>query len=220
MAIERMLLGIGTAVAALLLGRFALDFATWMPLWLTVPAWLLVAGTLAVAAANAFGRAGPRSSDTAHGAARPRELAAWERGLLLASVPLGFVGSSLDCMGLSVGGCTTTCALLKSAWFPLFLVACGVAAFTSRKRALTVVLALSFVPLIPHCICRNPVNAWWMDRLGSSPMCLGWGFVASVVALGALLRRTHVRPALGVSTAITGGTMAFFVGHHYFRFPW
>jgi hypothetical protein len=215
MNIERALLGFGTVVAAVLLGRFAIDFGTWMPAWLAVPAWLLVVVTLFVAGRNAL-RASPTPTPTP----TPREITPLQRGSLLTMAPLAFVGSSLDCMGLSLGGCTTTCALLKVTWFPVFVAACAIAAFTTKRRALTAVIALSFVSLVPHCVCRNPVNAWWMDRLGSSPMCLGWGFVASLVALGALARRSHVRSALGVSGAITGGTMAFFVGHHFFRFPW
>lgn len=210
MTFARALLCVGTLVSAALLGRFAIDFGTWMPSWLAVPAWLLVAATLYVAGRNAFRRP----------TGKPALLAPWARGALFAAVPLGFVGSSLDCMGLSLGGCTTTCSLLKIVWFPILLLACGTALLTGKRQVLTAVVALSFVSLVPHCICRNPVNAWWMDRLGSSPMCLGWGFVASIVALGALVQRSHVRAALGVSGAITGGTMAFFVGHHYFRFPW
>lgn len=213
MKLDRALLVGGTAVAAILLGRFAIDFGRWMPLWLAIPAWLLVLLTLGIAGRSAF-RTEPATEVT------PASIAPRERAALFAMVPLGFVGSSLDCMGLSLDGCTTTCSLLKVVWFPALLVACAVAAFTTTKHALTAVIALSFVSLIPHCICRNPVNAWWMDRLGQSPMCLGWGFVASLVALGALVRRSHVRAALGASGAITGGTMGFFIGHHYFHFPW
>lgn len=210
MSLDGALLRVGAVIAALLLGRFAIDFGRWMPIWLAVPSWVLVAATIVVAGRNAFRR--ERSS--------PPALAPWARLVLVATVPLAFVGSSLDCMGLSLGGCTTTCALLKSVWFPALLVACGFAAITAKGSALTAVIALSFVPLIPHCVCRNPVNAWWMDRLGTSPMCLSWGFVASVVALGALVQRSHVRAALGVSGAITAGTLGFFLGHHYFHFPW
>jgi hypothetical protein len=76
------------------------------------------------------------------------------------------------------------------------------------------------VPLAPHCLCFNPGNGWWIERLGASPTCYAWGFVVSLIALSALGAGKRAWPSLLVNGAIIGGATAFFVGHHYFHFPW
>ena len=48
---------------------------------------------------------------------------------------------------------------------------------------------MSFVPLVPHCVCYNVGNAWWIDRLGASPVCYGWGFVVTMLSLSCLQQR-------------------------------
>jgi hypothetical protein len=86
---------------------------------------------------------------------------------------------------------------------------------------LLAITVMSLVPLYPHCVCYNAANAWWIDRLGASPECYVWGLMASVVAVGGLCaggKRSLVSAV--VSWSIIGGALAFFVGHHYFGFPW
>jgi len=77
-----------------------------------------------------------------------------------------------------------------------------------------------FVPLFPHYICYNVGNAWRIDPVGASLVCYAWGFVMSVIAVGALVRTANVWPSLGVCFTIITGAASFFVLHHYFQFPW
>ena len=85
---------------------------------------------------------------------------------------------------------------------------------------LTAIAVMSFVPLFPHCVCYNVGNAWWIDRIGASPLCYGWGFVASVIAVSALRRGPRMWVSVATCGAIVTGATGFFVAHHYFHFPW
>src|SRR5581483_3063768 len=213
--LQRLFFGAAWIIAALLLGRFAIDFVHEMPAWLGVPFVLLVATALGVAAVNLSSVS--REEKAARAAVTSARAAT---GLLLLSIPLGFLASSLDCTGLSLAGCTPFCTFIKTVWIPL-LAAASVAYLQLRWPVLlTLMLAASAVPLVPHCLCFNPGNGWWIERLGASPTCYAWGFVVTLIAIGALSSGRRAWLALLVNGAIIGGATAFFVGHHYFHFPW
>jgi len=212
--LNQWMLRVGLVISAVLLIRFAIDFSTGMKWWLVVPFCLLVMVTLGVGTSNVLSAA--RSVSVP--ARRPP--LDTKRALLLAAIPLGFLVSSLDCMGLSLQGCSPFCTLVKLAWIPLIALICAFSFLSGRQIWLTAIAAMSFVTLVPHCVCYNPGNAWWIDRVGASPLCYGWGFVVSVVAGGALRKGAHVWPSLLVCLTIIGGATGFFVTHHYFRFPW
>lgn len=209
--LQRWLLRIGVIISAILLIRFAIDFSIEMTWWLAAPFWLLVIAALAVSTINVFG---PRKLDPSSDS----DLKA--RALLLAAVPLGFLASSLDCTGLSLRGCSAFCTFIKLIWIPLIAAVCLVYCLTRKPAWLTLIILMSFVALAPHCVCYNVGNAWWIDRIGASPLCYGWGFVVSLIASGALRRGTNYWPSLLVSLTIILGAMSFFVSHHYFQFPW
>lgn len=212
--LEQWLLRAGLAMSAALLIRFAIDFSERMKWWLVVSFWALVLAALGVGAANALGKA------ELQGAIRNLRRRDPRRAFLLAAIPLAFLASSLDCTGLSLHGCSTFCTFVKLAWIPLIAGFCGVYFFTRVSGWLTAIAALSLVPLVPHCVCNNVGNSWWIDRIGTSPLCYGWGVVVSVIAIGSLSRGSHFWLSLGVSFAIIAGASGFFVSHHYFQFPW
>ena len=208
---QRWLLRAGPVISAVLLIRFAIDFSIEMKWWLAAPFWLLVIAALGVSTANAFGaRALEHKADST----------LRKKTLLLAAIPLGFFASSLDCTGLSLQGCSPFCTFIKLVWIPLMAVACLVYYFTHKPRWLTVIVLMSLAALVPHCVCYNVGNAWWIDRIGASPLCYGWGFVVSMIAVGALRRGTVSWPSLLVSFTIIAGATTFFASHHYFHFPW
>jgi hypothetical protein len=198
----------GLCLSALLLVRFAVDFTAETNLLLGAPFWLLVIAALAVCLWNLA--AGPATNS----------LPKVSRILLSAAIPLAFFASSLDCTGLSVEGCSTYCTFIKAAWVPLIAVVCVTYFFTGRDWLLLAVSAMSFATLAPHCVCYNPGNGWWIERLGASPVCYAWGFVVSVACVGALHKGARAWPSLIISGAIIGGASGFFVAHHYFHFPW
>lgn len=202
------LLCAGLCLSALLLVRFAIDFTAETNLLLGAPFWLLVIAALGVCVWNLA--AGPRANP----------LPKVSRILLLAAMPLAFVASSLDCTGLSVEGCSPYCTFVKAAWVPTIAVVCVIYFFTGRDWLLLALSAMSFVTLAPHCVCYNPGNGWWIERLGASPVCYAWGFVVSVASAGALHKGVRAWPSLVLSGAIIGGASGFFVAHHYFHFPW
>jgi hypothetical protein len=209
--LQQWLLRLGLVISAVLLIRFAIDFSEGMKWWLAAPFWLLVIAALSVSAANILGAA------TTGGAADSNLKA---RMVLLAAIPLGFFASSLDCTGLSLQGCSSFCTFIKIVWIPLIAAICLVYCLTRKPAWLTVIVVMSFVALVPHCLCYNVGNAWWIDRIGASPLCYGWGFVVSMIAVGALRRGTVYWPSLAVSFTIIAGATTFFVSHHYFSFPW
>ncbi len=225
--VQRLLLTIGLLVSALLLIRFAIDFSAEMPALLSMSFWLLVGASLCVVFANLYWPA--------------KNVEAWRptliARLLVASIPIGFLASSLDCTGLSAQGCTPFCTFIKIVWVPIIAITCAIFLFvthgafalidSTRKRVTiagdTLRLALTlmiFVPLVPHCVCYNVGNGWWIDRIGASPVCYAWGFSSSVIALSALQRGARLRLSLFVCSAIICGSLAFFLGHHYLHIPW
>lgn len=208
--LQRWLLRTGVLISAILLIRFAIDFSIEMTWWLAAPFWLLVVAALAVSAINVFGA---RKLEGANSNLKARPL-------LLTLIPLGFLASSLDCTGLSSQGCSPFCTFIKLVWIPLIAAVCLVYYLTRKPVWLTMIILMSFVALVPHCVCYNVGNAWWIDRIGASPLCYGWGFVVSVIAVGALRRGAAFWPSLLVSLTIISGATTFFVSHHYFQFPW
>ncbi len=209
--LQQWLLRVGLVISAVLLIRFAIDFSKGMKWWLAAPFWPLVIVALGVGIGNSLGRA---ATETA------TDRQTKERALLLTAIPLGFLASSLDCMGLSLQGCSPFCAFVKLAWIPLIAAVCAVHFFVGKQAWLAAIGVMSLVPLAPHCVCYNVGNAWWIDRLGASPLCYGWGFVVSVIAVGALRKDNRHWQSLAVCLTIIGGATAFFVSHHYFQFPW
>jgi hypothetical protein len=132
---------------------------------------------------------------------------------LQAAVPLSFLASALGCTGLEWQGCTVFCTAVKLGWPPLL-------AILMWRRAWFWTVALAAVAVLPHCVCRNPVNNWWIDHLGASPLCYAWGLAVTVIAVRTLAgRRNPLLPLLACYGVIAGAT-AFFIGHFYFRFPW
>lgn len=209
--LQQWLLSAGLAISAVLLIRFAIDFSEGMRWWLAASFWLLVIIALGVGTANLFGR---RRSKTA---TRP---SVEQRALLLAAIPLGFLASSLGCTGLSLHGCSPFCTFVKLVFIPLIAAGCVGYFFVGKEFLLTAVALMSFVPLMPHCVCYNVGNAWWIDRLGASPLCYGWGFVVSMISTSGLRKGGSIAISLTICLAIILGSTAFFVGHHYFGFPW
>lgn len=213
-ALRRIVFALAWIVAAALLLRFAYDFtAAFWPAGgarsALVPAfWALLAATLAVSAATILGaRSGEPESSSLAGT------------LLRASVPAAFLASSLDCTGLSLEGCSATCTALRWLGVPL-LAAAMLLPYPARRRAGPLILAFAAIGLVPHCICENPANTWWVASFGASPMCYAWGFAAALVALSAESSGARPLPSLIVNGAIVVGALAFFVGHHFLRYPW
>ncbi|MFY9554144.1 MAG: hypothetical protein WAV20_17120 [Blastocatellia bacterium] len=209
--LQQWLLRAALIISAVLLLRFAIDFTDEMKWWLAGAFWLLVVAALGVGIASVLSRTrldwGPVKGRTA-------------RTLLIAMIPLGFAAASLDCTGLSARGCSPFCTFIKLVWVPLMAGVCA-AYFVSRKQGwLTALVAMSFVTLVPHCVCYNVGNSWWIDRIGASPVCYVWGFVVSMLAAGALRSGDRIRASLVVCLTIIGGETVFFISHHYFHFPW
>lgn len=213
--LQRLLFWTAWIIAALLLGRFAIDFIKEMPALLAAPFVLLVGVTLGVAAILIIGGG---NSEQATGERTP--VARLTITLLLFSVPLGFLASSLDCTGLSLSGCTSFCTFIKVVWIPALALVSLACAIRPSHGLLGLMLIMSVVPLAPHCNCFNVGNGWWIDRLGASPTCYAWGFAVSLIAFAALREGRRLWLGLLVNSAIIGGATAFFISHHYFHFPW
>ena len=208
---QHLILSFGFLIASVLLIRFAVDFGNEMSMMLALPFWALVLTALAIAALNLFLSLREKGNDA------PRMK---RQTVLLAAVPLGFLASTLDCTGLSVEGCTAYCTFIKLGWIPLITLTCAAYVITRKAWLITAITLMTFVTLAPHCVCYNPGNGWWIDRLGASPVCYSWGFIVSVISIGALRPGGLFWPSVGVSYAIITGATGFFIAHHYLHFPW
>jgi hypothetical protein len=209
--IERPVLIIAWVLSAVLLLRFAIDFSAEGAI-LAAMFWGLALFAIAVMGMNALSDSVTRSVE----GVRAHRM----RALLLPFIPIGFLASSLDCSGLSLHGCSAFCTFIKLVWIPLIAMGCALYYRTSDRRVSSMLLVMSFVPLMPHCICDNVANGWWIHHIGASPECYVWGFVVSTLVLGALNYARRYVATVAVSVAIIGGSFGFFVGHHYFKFPW
>ncbi|HEY6331329.1 MAG TPA: hypothetical protein VI756_18530 [Blastocatellia bacterium] len=199
------------AVSSVLLVRFSISFFAEGPL-LAVPLMMLATVTLLLAAAEAFAafrRDGIR--------AKTRDI---KSVVMLGLIPLAFLGSSLGCSGLAARGCTPFCTFIKLLWIPAIAIAVTVYYFAGKSWLLFVVGLMAWVPMVPNCACYNVVNGWWIDRIGKSPECYVWAFVVSAILIGALRSGRYVAPALLISITVVGGSLTFFVSHHYFHYPW
>ena len=205
------ILWLGLLTASVLLMRFALDFSDEMSPLLAAPFWALVLAALSLAAINLFLSSNEKRVDDPPGRMQ---------AILLGTIPLGFLASTLDCMGLTLEGCTSYCTFVKLGWIPLMTLACALYLMTRKAWVITVIAIMSFAPLAPHCICYNPGNGWWIDRLGASPVCYSWGFVVSMISIGALRPGALICPSIAVNFVIITGAISFFIAHHYLHFPW
>jgi hypothetical protein len=209
--IQRALLGIAFLVSSILLTRFTIDFFLEMPLLLAIPFSILAGAALCIAALNLLELVKGTGVVTFSGTSK---------ALLLAAIPLGFLASTLDCSGFARQGCTPFCTFIKLFWIPLIGVACALFFCKPMNWLLLAISVMSFVTLVPHCICYNVGNGWWMERLGASPMCYVWGFVVTLISISAIKSGARLWFSLLVNGAIIGGALAFFISHHYFHFPW
>lgn len=201
----------GLLIAGVLLGRLVLDLVRLQPLFGALAAAFYLAMILHVGANSAVlvrGRVG------AEAASVPSRLA------LAAAMPVALLASALDCMGLALLGCTSECTVLIRAVAPGISLLALLHAFTGGGAWLIATLLLAFGLCLPHCVCRNPVNAWWMDLLGRSPACLSSSFAVILIAGSSLAARRRTTIALILSWGVIGVLIAFWVGHHYFDFPW
>jgi hypothetical protein len=208
--VQQWLLQAGVVIGAVLLIRFAIDFSKEMSWWLAAPFCLLVLIALGVGIANVWGGS---SEETVSSHDKTR-------ALLLAAIPLSFMATALDCSGFSLHGCSPFCTFVKQVWIPLIAGVCAIYFINGKSYLLTLICVMSFVPLVPHCVCYNVGNAWWIDRIGASPLCYGWGFVVSVIAASALRSGKRVWLSILTCALIIMGATGFFVAHHYSHFPW
>ena len=216
--IQRALSGLAFLVASILLIRFTIDFFIEMPLLLAVPFSILVAASLLIAAMNLLALI--KGNSAAASSTTESRHSTTSKALLLASIPSGFLASTLDCSGFAPQGCTPFCTFIKLSWIPLIAVACLLYFFKPMNGLLLALGAMSFVTLVPHCNCFNVGNGWWIERIGASPMCYVWGFVVTLISIGAIKSGSRIRLSLFVNGAIIGGALSFFISHHYFHFPW
>lgn len=148
------------------------------------------------------------------------QISPWIRAALILAIPAGFLGAALDCMGLALSGCSPACMFLVRGWFHLTVIAAVAYLVMGRSWLLVSITLLSFVYLIPNCVCYNPMNAWWLHHLHRSPACFGAGYWVSLIAVAALLWKRFTLAAAVTCWIINLVLLAFFVGHHFYHIPW
>ena len=198
-------------LGAALLGRLVHDLGR-LNAAIAVCVGLFYAGFLVVVGSNVRALVRGSASGPAPGKATSVALAL--------AVPVSMLGSTLDCMGLDFDGCTRTCGFLTRAVAPAVAVLAILFAWT-EARALALLAAIGALALLyPNCVCRNPVNRWWMDLLGRSPACYAAAFAVFLIATTALAGRRFVRPAVILAWGVVAAQLAFWIGHHYYHVPW
>lgn len=205
------LLAAGMIPATILLGRLTLDLAG-LGVALAIPIWIFFASFVVLGGAHAV--------MAVRGRGAASELGAGARTALALAIPTALLASVLDCMGLAFVGCTATCGFLMDVWSPVMGVLTVLYAVTARSGLLVAASAASFLYLVPNCVCYNPINGPWIDLLGRSPACFAGSFGVTLLALGALRTGRLLAPSLAVAWLATAAMLAFFVGHHFYGYPW
>jgi hypothetical protein len=205
------LLALGLLPAAVLLGRLAWDLGGLGP-WLAVPIWIFYGSFLVLGSAHALA--------ALRGKEASAPLSTAKRVALGVVIPVSFLASMLDCMGLAFVGCTSICGFLMQIWAPFVGVLAVVHVLTGRRGVLVVMNAAIFLFVVPNCLCSNPINRPWIELLGQSPACYAGSFGVSLVALGALRSGKWTALSIAVTWLATLAMLAFFVGHHFYDYPW
>jgi len=205
------LLTLGLLPAAVLLLRLTLDLGA-LGVALAIPIWIFFLGFLALAGTHAV--------LTLRGRASPEPAGPRARLALVLVVPVAFLASILDCMGLEFTGCTAVCGFLMRIWTPLVTLVVLAFAVTGASVLLTAASAATLLFVVPNCVCYNPINGPWIDLLGKSPACYAGSFGVTLVALGALRTARLVGPSIALCWLATLAMLAFFAGHHFYDYPW
>ncbi len=208
---QRAVLYLGLLISTCLLVRFAFDFSHFNKTLFAAMSLLLTAA-IVIAAWNILTESNGQST---------RTVAEDEaRALLLVAIPVGLLTSSLDCTGLALRGCTSYCTFVKLILIPLSALMSYLSFQTGRNIFLVLALLVASGALVPHCLCYNPANGWWIDNVGASPQCYLWGFVGALISVSALLKGGGLWLSVSICYVIISGSFSFFIAHHYFQFPW
>ena len=204
------LMAVALAAGLVIVVRGAYDLSRLDPL-LPIPIWLFFFFSFGLILANLL-----LGFETA---ASQKQLNRWTRAALVLAIPTAFLGAALDCMGLALSGCNPVCMFLVRGWFHLIVIASASYLVIGSRWVLLTITLLSFVYLIPNCICYNPMNAWWLQHLNLSPACFGAGYWVSLIAVSALLWRRFTLASAVACWTINLALLAFFVGHHFYHVP-
>lgn len=201
----------GFVLAAILLGRLTFDLSR-LHVVLAVCVVSFYVGFLAVVGSNVVHLLRGASPGTEH-----TNAARW---VFVLAIPVALLASVLDCMGLDFVGCTQACGLLMKMVAPGVSLLAVLYAITRARAWILGAAVLAFGLLYPNCVCRNPVNIWWIDLLGRSPACFASSFGVFLLASTALATGRLVAPSLLLIWGIVAAQLAFWIGHHYFHVPW
>jgi hypothetical protein len=140
--------------------------------------------------------------------------------LLALAVPVAFLAAAMDCMGLSFVGCTSACGFLMHYAAPATALCTLLFAATGARGWLFAANLLALAFFVPNCTCSNPVNRGWIESLGRSPACFASAVGVFLLASTTLVTGRKTLLATLLAWGVVATTLAFFVGHHYFHFPW
>jgi hypothetical protein len=206
-----LLLSLGFLVSVVLLGKLTNDLGGLDPRFF-YPAWAMFLFAFGIAGWNILAiLEGRTASEPPRGGAR---------ALLVLAIPFAYVASVLDCMGLSITGCTDVCNALMRFATPAIILLSLCYLGTGMRAFLILLSVVPFAFLVPNCECRNPINSDWIDWLGRSPACFASSFGVTIIALSALHSGRRVTASIVACWTIVLGMLAFFVGHHYYHYPW
>jgi hypothetical protein len=177
-----------------------------------LPVWFVFLGSLGIVFANLV--AAFRASQSTFTAGP------WSRSALAAAIPVAFLAAGLDCTGASLSGCSPVCGFLVRIWTPAVAVAAAAYVITGRRWLLPVITVMCFPYMVPNCLCYNPLNAWWLHRFPLSPACFAASGWASLIAIVTLSWGRLVPLAVAACWLVNAVLLGFFVGHHYYHFPW
>lgn len=147
---------------------------------------------------------------------RGLQISKWMRVGLEIEIVAAFLLSFVGCFATIFQGCTELCSLHRLVTFPLILIMIfGLRKWVTQAPLFWLVPSL----LIPHCLCANLMNYFFMKRIILSPLCYLLPFGVTMANLAGLTGRAP-KVWLALSALALLGFFIVAILHQIFGFPW
>jgi hypothetical protein len=139
-----------------------------------------------------------------------------QRQFLLLSIPLAYVLCSQIC-GLGVKACTVPCSIVSISLITLaILIAIRI---SHDKSVLALLIPVIVLSVIPHCVCKAPINVVWHNLSQFSPTCEVIPLLTVLFSITAL-RGARTRSSTVLVVIMIGMTVFIAAGNVLLGFPW
>ena len=201
---------VGFLLAGIIIAVVAVSYLLYSPFPIKILVWVI---GVAFAGVALLALEWPRAYRRPRGEAPTGRL----RTFLLLAIPIAFVLDSQIC-GLGFKACTVLCHVLTYSLSGLAIVT-AIQLYRGKSVGPWLV-AMVVLSLIPHCVCKAPINVIFQNLFGGyAPTCYVIPLAATLFSISALkgVRTRWSAILVGVLLAVT---LFIVVGNPLVGFPW